>query len=196
MIRKAEISRKTMETDITAKLKLDGKGSSKIDTGIGFLDHMLTLFTKHGQLDLELTAKGDTYVDAHHTVEDIGIVLGKCIAEALGSKESIQRYGNSFVPMDESLAQVCLDLSGRAFLVFDVPFTTEMTGTMETQLFEEFFRAVAFNAVITLHVKLYYGKNSHHIIEAVFKAFGRALREAVKIDKSISGVMSTKGSLQ
>lgn len=195
MIRKAEIARKTMETDITAKLTLDGKGNSNIDTGIGFLDHMLTLFTKHGQLDLELTAKGDTYVDAHHTVEDIGIVLGKCIAEALGSKESIQRYGNSFVPMDESLAQVCLDISGRAFLVFDVPFTNEMTGTMETQLFEEFFRALAFNAGITLHVKLHYGKNSHHMIEAVFKAFGRAMREAVKIDKSVSGVMSTKGSL-
>lgn len=195
MIRKAEISRKTMETDITAKLTLDGKGNSNIDTGIGFLDHMLTLFTKHGQLDLDLTARGDTYVDAHHTVEDIGIVLGKSIADALGTKESIQRYGNSFVPMDESLAQVCLDISGRAFLVFDVPFTNEMTGTMETQLFEEFFRALAFNAGITLHVKLHYGKNSHHMIEAVFKAFGRALREAVKIDKSISGVMSTKGSL-
>jgi len=195
MIRKAEISRKTMETDITAKLLLDGKGNSKIDTGIGFLDHMLTLFTKHGQFDLDLTAKGDTYVDAHHTVEDIGIVLGNCIAEALGNKESIQRYGNSFVPMDECLAQVCLDISGRAFLVFDVPFTTVMTGTMETQLFEEFFRALAFNAGITLHVKLQYGKNSHHMIESVFKAFGRALKEAVKIDKSISGVMSTKGSL-
>jgi len=195
MIRKAEISRKTMETDITAKLTLDGKGNSIIDTGIGFLDHMLTLFTKHGQLDLDLTARGDTYVDAHHTVEDIGIVLGKCIAEALGNKESIQRYGNSFVPMDESLAQVCLDISGRAFLVYDIPFTNEMTGTMETQLFEEFFRALAFNAGITLHVKLHYGKNSHHMIEAVFKAFGRALKEAVKIDESISGVMSTKGSL-
>jgi imidazoleglycerol-phosphate dehydratase len=195
MIRKAEISRKTMETDITAKLALDGKGNSNIDTGIGFLDHMLTLFTKHGQLNLDLIARGDIYVDAHHTVEDIGIVLGKCISEALGNKESIQRYGNSFVPMDESLAQVCLDISGRAFLVFDVPFTNEMTGTMETQLFEEFFRALAFNAGITLHVKLHYGKNSHHMIEAVFKAFGRALREAVKIDKSISGVMSTKGSL-
>lgn len=195
MNRKAEISRKTMETDISVKLSLDGKGSSNIDTGIGFLDHMLTLFAKHGQFDLDIAAKGDLNVDAHHTVEDIGIVLGKCILEALGSKESIQRYGNSFVPMDESLAQVCLDISGRAFLVFDVPFTTEMTGTMETELFEEFFRAVAFNSGITLHVKLLYGNNSHHMIEAVFKAFGRALREAVKIDKSISGVMSTKGSL-
>jgi len=195
MNRKAELSRKTMETDIAAKLSLDGKGNSNISTGIGFLDHMLTLFAKHGQFDLDLSAKGDLNVDAHHTVEDIGIVLGKCLSEVLGSKESIQRYGNSFVPMDESLAQVCIDISGRAFLVFDVPFTAQMTGTMETELFEEFFRALAFNAGITLHIKLHYGNNSHHMIEAVFKAFGRALREAVKIDKSISGVMSTKGSL-
>lgn len=195
MVRKAEITRNTLETKIEVRLNLDGKGTSNINTGIGFLDHMLILFSKHGRIDLDVNAKGDLHVDAHHTVEDLGIVLGQCIKEALNDKKSIVRYGNSFVPMDESLAQVCIDISNRAFLVYDVAITSEMTGGIETQLFEEFFRAIAVNAGLTLHIRLHYGKNSHHIIEAVFKAFGRALYEAIKVDSSIEGVMSTKGSL-
>lgn len=195
MERKAEISRKTTETNIQVSLNLDGNGTGNISTGIGFFDHMLTLFTRHGLLNLRVRAEGDLEVDAHHTVEDVGIVLGQAIKEALGDKKSIRRYGTAYVPMDETLALVSLDISGRPFLVFDVKFTTEMTGQMETQLFEEFFRALAFNAGITLHVKVLYGSNSHHMAEAVFKAFGRALDEAARLDERIEGVMSTKGSL-
>lgn len=195
MGRKAEINRKTAETNIQVSLDLDGNGTGNISTGIGFFDHMLTLFTRHGLLDLHVTAEGDLEVDAHHTVEDVGIVLGQAIKEALGDKKSIRRYGTAYVPMDETLALVSLDISGRPFLVFDVKFTTEMTGQMETQLFEEFFRALAFNAGITLHVKVLYGSNSHHMAEAIFKALGRALDEATRLDERIEGVMSTKGSL-
>lgn len=195
MERKSQISRKTGETDVNLTINLDGSGKSNIATGVGFLDHMLELFTRHGLFDLEVNAKGDLHVDAHHTVEDVGIVLGQAIKEALGDKKSIKRYGSCFVPMDESLALVALDLSGRPFLVFDANLPAQKLGTMETELVEEFFRAVAFNAGMNLHIKLLYGYNTHHIIEAIFKAFGRALDQAVLIDDRIEGVMSTKGLL-
>jgi Imidazoleglycerol-phosphate dehydratase len=192
-LRKAEINRKTNETEIDLKFSIDGNGISKISTGIGFLDHMLTLFSKHGLFDLVVEAKGDLEVDAHHTVEDIGIVLGQAIREALGDKKSIKRYGSTYVPMDEALALVALDIGGRPFLVYDAQYTNEKVGDMETELFEEFFRAVAFNSGINLHIKVFYGSNNHHIVEAIFKAFGRALDEASGLDDRIKGVMSTKG---
>ncbi|NLO98717.1 MAG: imidazoleglycerol-phosphate dehydratase HisB [Clostridiaceae bacterium] len=194
-MRCAELTRKTKETEISLKLNLDGTGENSISTGVGFLDHMLCLFSGHGSFDLYLECKGDLFVDGHHTVEDIGIVLGKSISDALGNRESIKRFGTSFVPMDESLAMVSLDLSNRPFLYFEVPFSTSRVGEMETEMFEEFFRALAVNSGMTLHVKLIHGKNNHHIIEAVFKAFARALKEAVTIDSSIQGVLSTKGLL-
>lgn len=194
-MREGSVNRNTKETQIKLKINLDGKGDCTISTGIGFFDHMLTLFTKHGLMDATFEVKGDLYVDAHHTVEDTGIALGQAIRQALGDKRSIKRYGTSFVPMDETLVQVSLDLSDRPFLVFDACMTQQMVGQMDTQLVEEFFRAVAFNAGITLHIKLLHGTNCHHIIEAMFKAFGRALDEAVSIDSRISGVMSTKGIL-
>lgn len=194
--RKAEITRKTLETDVSAYINLDGRGDSDISTGIGFLDHMLVLFSRHGFVDLQIKAVGDIMVDAHHTVEDAGIVLGQALARALADKKSIKRYGTSFVPMDEALVMVSIDVSGRPFLVYDVPLLDEGNlGGMDSQLIEEFFRAVAFNAAITLHIKSLYGKNKHHIAEAVFKAFGRALDEAKRIDERIIGVMSTKGVL-
>ncbi|MDQ2087691.1 imidazoleglycerol-phosphate dehydratase HisB [Herbivorax sp. ANBcel31] len=195
MERKSDVKRKTNETDISIELNIDGDGNNSISTGIGFFDHMLNLFARHGLMDLKVDAKGDLEVDAHHTVEDIGISLGQLIKKALGDKKSIKRYGTSYVPMDESLALVSLDLSGRPFLVFDVEFTCEKAGNMETELFEEFFRALSHNAGMTLHVKLLHGSNTHHIIEAVFKAFGRAFDEATSIDERIKGIMSTKGSL-
>lgn len=195
MTRRAEIARKTNETDVALTLLIDGKGVSKITTGIGFLDHMLTLFARHGMLNIDLNAAGDLDVDSHHTVEDIGIVLGQAVKEALGDKKSVSRYGTSFVPMDEALAMVSLDLSGRPFLVFDAQFSNGRVGEMDTELFEEFFRAVAFNAGITLHIKVLYGVNNHHMIEAVFKAFGHAFAEAVAVDGRIEGVLSTKGVL-
>lgn len=193
--REAAIARKTFETDINANMNIDGEGKSEIDTGVGFFDHMLTLMTKHGLMDINIKAQGDLYVDSHHLVEDTGIVIGKCIEKALGDKKGIKRYGTAFVPMDESLAQVSLDISGRPFLVFEGEFSTEKLGDFETEMVEEFFRAVAFNAGITLHARVLYGKNTHHMIEALFKALGRALSEAFEIDSRIKGVMSTKGSL-
>lgn len=195
MKRAAEIKRKTNETDIILNINIDGSGFGEISTGVGFLDHMLTLFAKHGLFDLKVKAIGDLNVDAHHTVEDIGIVLGQVLKEALGEKKSIKRYGTAFVPMDEALAMVSLDLSGRPFLVFDARFTSDKVGEMETELVEEFFRAVAFNAGINIHIKVFYGCNNHHIIEAIFKAFARSLDEASCIDERIEGVMSTKGTL-
>ncbi len=194
-MREGLVNRNTKETQIKLKINLDGKGDCNCNTGIGFFDHMLVLFTKHGLMDADFDVKGDLEVDAHHTVEDTGIALGLAIRQALGDKKSIKRYGTAFVPMDESLVQVSLDLSDRPFLVFDAVFTQQMVGQMDTQLVEEFFRAVAFNAGITLHIKLLHGTNCHHIIEAIFKAFGRALDEATKIDTRIVGVMSTKGML-
>lgn len=193
--RLSEIKRATFETDISVSLDLDGTGKSEIDTGIGFLDHMLTLFSKHGIIDLKVKAVGDTKVDFHHCVEDIGIVIGKCISEALSNKNGLKRYGTSFLPMDESLALVSVDISGRPFLVYDCQLKTQKVGEFDTELVEEFFRAVAFNAGITLHIKLIHGSNSHHIIEAIFKAFGRAVREAASYDERVEGIMSTKGVL-
>lgn len=195
MLRKAEVARKTRETDIWLSLNLDGEGKSLVSSGVGFMDHMLCLFSAHGRFDLELRCSGDLDVDTHHTVEDIGIVLGKAISEALGGRESIKRYGSALIPMDESLAQVALDLSNRPYLYYDVPFSTPKLGGMETEMFEEFFRALAVNAGMTLHISILYGKNNHHMIEAVFKAFARALKEAVAIDQAIKGVNSTKGVL-
>ncbi len=192
-VRSSEIKRATYETDISVKIDVDGTGRSKIDTGVGFLDHMLTLFSKHGIMDLEVKAAGDVNVDYHHTVEDIGISLGKCLSEALSDKNGLKRYGTCFLPMDETLAMVCIDISGRPFLVFDCDIKAQKVGEFDTELVEEFFRAVAFNAGLTLHIKLMYGSNAHHIIEAVFKAFGRALREAASLDERIEGPMTTKG---
>jgi imidazoleglycerol-phosphate dehydratase len=195
MGRFAEIKRKTGETDIVLSIELDGKGNTEIETGVGFFDHMLNLFSKHGLFNTNIKAIGDLHVDSHHTIEDVGIALGQAIKEALGDKKSIKRYGTMFLPMDESLAMVSIDLSGRPYLVFDAKFTQDSVGSMDTELVEEFFRAVAFNAGMNLHIKVLYGSNNHHMIEAIFKAFGRALDEATRLDERIEGVMSTKGSL-
>jgi imidazoleglycerol-phosphate dehydratase len=195
MERKAKIDRKTSETDISMNFNIDGEGKSNINTGIGFLDHMFTLFSKHGLFDIELKTEGDLEIDCHHSVEDIGIVLGQAIKKAVGEKISIKRYGSVILPMDEALVLASLDLSGRSYLVFDANFKTEKVGNMDTEMVEEFFRAVSDNANMNLHVKCLYGKNSHHIIEGMFKAFAKALREATTIDERIKGVMSTKGSL-
>lgn len=196
MERKALIERKTKETVISLNISLDGQGDSSINSGIGFFDHMLELFAKHGLFNVELNAKGDLEVDFHHTVEDTGIVLGQAVKKALGDKAGIIRYGTAFVPMDESLAMVSLDLSSRPYLVFDMPGLPEKVGDMDTELFEEFFRAVSIHAGINLHIKVHYGSNGHHMIEAVFKAFAQALDKAVQKDERIIGVLSTKGTLE
>ncbi len=193
--RRAEIERKTAETQISIKLNLDGEGTCDIATGIGFLDHMLTLLAKHSFMDLTVKAKGDLEVDSHHTVEDIGIVLGEALREALGDKAGIHRYGNSFIPMDETLAQVCLDFSGRPFLVFGAEIPKIQLGNYDTEMTEEFFRAVAVHCGLTLHIRVLYGSNVHHIIEAIFKAFARAVAEAAAVDPRVKGVMSSKGVL-
>ncbi|ATF24899.1 imidazoleglycerol-phosphate dehydratase HisB [Brochothrix thermosphacta] len=194
-MRTAELSRKTGETQIVLALNLDDETTIDIQTGVPFFDHMLHLFAKHGRFGLIVKAEGDIEVDAHHTVEDIGIVLGQCLKDALGDKSQIVRYGTQFVPMDEALGQVSIDLSGRSYLVFDANFSNPKLGLFDTELVLEFFQAVTFNAEMNCHVKVLYGTNTHHKIEALFKAFGRALREAVTIDTSINGVNSTKGSL-
>lgn len=194
-MRSAEIKRQTAETDITATLSIDGVGKSNIVTGIGFFDHMLILFAKHGFFDLKLIVDGDLDVDGHHTVEDAGIVLGQALTKALGDKSGIKRYGTAFVPMDEALIMVSLDISGRPFLAFDVDIPSERIGNFDSELTEEFLRALAVHAGLTLHVKMLAGKNSHHIVEGVFKALGRALDEATRKDERIVGVMSTKGML-
>ena len=193
--RTAEISRNTAETQVEVRLDLDGDGKCDISTGIGFLDHMLTLLAKHGFMDLTVKAKGDLAVDSHHTVKDIGIVLGAALKEALGDKAGIHRYGNCFIPMDETLAQVCLDFSGRPFLVFGADIPKVQVGNYEAEMTEEFFRAVAMNCGLTLHIRVLYGSNVHHIIEAIFKAFARAVAEAVAKDARVKGVMSSKGVL-
>ena len=195
MNRTATLNRKTKETDITATLCLDGSGNTEIETGIGFFDHMLTLFGRHGFFDLSLKAIGDTHVDAHHTVEDAGIVIGLMIKETLADKAGICRYGNAVVPMDESLAQVTIDISGRAYLVFNADLPKTKIGDFDAELVEEFFQAISVNAGITIHINLSYGKNGHHMIEAIFKAFARALFAAVTVDAKIKGVLSTKGLL-
>lgn len=193
-IRKAEVARTTRETDIALSLTLDGSGKTEIQTGVGFFDHMLDAMCRFGQLDLKLTCRGDLQVDAHHTVEDCGICLGKALREALGERTGICRAGSAFLPMDEALAFAALDISGRPYLVFDAQFRGEKCGTMDTQLAEEFFRALT-SAGLTLHLKILEGKNDHHKMEALFKAFGLALRQAAAFDPRIEGVLSTKGSL-
>lgn len=194
-MRKAVVKRKTKETDIELQLRLDGKGTSNIGTGIGFLDHMLDLTTKHGFLDLELRCKGDVNVDFHHSVEDIGIALGKAFKETIGDKKGITRYATAFTPMDEALSIVSIDISGRPYLQFNASFERERVGSFDTELVEEFFRAFAFNAEVTLHVNVQYGKNTHHIIESIFKGFGRVIDEASAVQDRIEGVLSTKGIL-
>ncbi|HBN83095.1 MAG TPA: imidazoleglycerol-phosphate dehydratase HisB [Clostridiales bacterium] len=195
MGRIAKVERKTMETEITIAIDLDGVGRTEIDTGLGFFDHMLTLFGVHGGFDLKITAKGDLYVDGHHTVEDVGIVLGRAIEKALGDKIGIKRYGCCYMPMDEALSRVVLDLSSRPYLVMRTEFSSEKIGEMDSELFEEFFKALAFNAGITLHMETLYGKNSHHIAESLFKGFAHALKDACRIDQNIKGVLSSKGTL-
>ena len=193
MMREASLIRKTNETAVELCLCLDGEGKSEIETGIGFFDHMLTLFARHGSFDLEIHCDGDLFVDAHHSIEDIGIVLGDAIKEALGDKNGIRRYGSALIPMDETLAEAALDLSGRSYLVFNAEFTAERIGEFPTEMAEEFFRAVADRAGMTLHINLRYGKNNHHMAEGIFKAFGHALKDAVAIDGG--GILSTKGVL-
>lgn len=195
-MRKARIERKTRETDIRAEINLDGTGKYAVRTSIPFLDHMLSLMSKHGLLDLKITARGDTEIDDHHTVEDTGIVLGKAVKQALGDMRGITRYGQAAVPMDEALASVCLDISGRAYLAYKAEFPKKSRlKDFDPDLIEDFFQAFAANAGITLHVRAEYGRNTHHIIEAVFKALGRALRQATAIDPRMKGIPSTKGKL-
>lgn len=194
-MRSAVIDRTTHETDIHLSLTLDGSGKTALSTGIGFFDHMLDALCRFAQLDLTLRCTGDLLVDSHHTVEDVGICLGRALREALGDRVGIRRAASAFMPMDEALAFAALDISGRPYLAFSATFAAPMCGTMDTQLAEEFFRAVAVNAGLTLHLKVLEGKNDHHKMEALFKAFGLALREAVALDSRIQGVLSTKGTL-
>ena len=195
-MRCAEIRRKTAETDITLTLNLDGTGAGEIRSGVGFLDHMLTLFARHGRFDLTLACAGDTWVDDHHSVEDIGICLGRAVKEALGDKRGITRYGDTTLPMDEALILTAVDVSGRGVLCFDLPVPTEKVGSFDTELVEEFFIAFCANAGITLHIRELAGKNSHHIIEGCFKSFARSLRKAVAIDPAAGDELpSTKGVL-
>ncbi len=196
MTRSATISRKTSETDITLSLDLDGTGKADIATGIGFLDHMLTALARHALFDLTVRADGDLHIDMHHTTEDVGIVLGRAVAQALGEKRGIRRFGSAVVPMDEALAEAAIDISGRPFLAWSVSFAQPKVGAMDTELFEEFFRAFATNALITLHVVQKAGTNTHHVAEACFKALARALRVAVEMDPRVGdAIPSTKGSL-
>ena len=194
-MRIGKINRTTNETRIDVELNLDGAGNAQILSGIGFFDHMLNLFAAHGQFDLKATCAGDLEVDGHHSVEDIGIAMGAALKAALGDKRGITRYGTFFLPMDETLALVSLDISGRPFLVCEVGDLAPVIGAFDTELVEEFLRAFAFNAGITLHVKIFYGKNSHHKVEAIFKALGHALRTAVAFDDKVKGIPSTKGTL-
>lgn len=193
-MRKSSIERVTTETNILVNLNIDGTGVVNIDTGIGFLDHMLILFTSHGQFDIDINCKGDTFIDAHHTAEDIGIVLGRAFNEALGDKKGINRYGSITLPMDEALAMVTVDISGRPYLHYDIGNLPTNLGGMDSQSFEEFFRGFVNHARATIHINLLYGRNGHHIMECVFKALGRALREAVSRNDTES-IPSTKGVL-
>ena len=195
-MRTAEIIRKTAETDIMLRLNLDGRGESGIDTGVGFLDHMLTLFARHGRFDLYVKCVGDTYVDDHHTAEDIGIALGQAFARALGDKRGIVRYGSQILPMDESLILSAVDISGRDYLGYDLGIPTEKVGTFDTELVEEFWLGFVRNAKLTLHIRRLAGTNSHHIIEGAFKSVGRSLRQAVAVDAAFADeIPSTKGVL-
>ena len=196
MPRKAKIIRKPKETNITVETNIDGKGIYKIDTKIGFLNHMLEQLSKHSLIDLKIIAKGDTHIDFHHTTEDIGIALGECIRKALGSAKGIKRFSHSFIPMDETLTRVSLDISNRPYLIWRVKLKVEKLGEMDTELFKEWFQAFSQSAGITLHVENIYGDNSHHIIESCFKALAKSLREALEIDKRVKNtVPSTKGKL-
>jgi len=195
-MRSASISRKTAETDVSVSIGLDGTGQARIATGIGFLDHMLELFARHGLFDLEVKVEGDLHVDQHHSAEDCGIALGQAFAKALGDKRGIARYADVHLPMDETLSRVCIDISGRPFLVFRTSFRVEKIGQFDTELVREWFQAFAMNAGITLHVETFYGDNAHHIAESCFKGLARALRKAVALDPREEGrVPSTKGSL-
>ena len=195
MKRKVDKERITKETQIKISLNIDGSGQTQIDSGIGFLDHMLTLFAAHGFFDLTIQARGDLEVDAHHTVEDIGLVLGDSISQALGDRQGIVRYGQAAVPMDEALAAVTVDLSNRPYIVYNVPATTGPSTIFDTGLAKEFFRALANKAGMNLHINVAYGENEHHVLEAIFKALARALDQATGYDRRITGVRSTKGSL-
>lgn len=194
-MRTASLTRNTFETKITCTITLE-EGVSSIQTGIGFFDHMLTLMAKHGRFTLELEAEGDLEVDTHHTVEDIGIVMGQAFRQALGDRKGLVRYGTTFTPMDEALARVCTDLGGRYALVYDVPILRDRVGDFESETMEEFFIAFAQNAKINLHIATLYGRNQHHLFEAVFKGIGRALKEACTIDPTIDGYLSTKGVIE
>ena len=191
----ANIQRKTKETDISARLNIDGTGSSTINTGIGFFNHMLKGFAKHGFFDLNLNCEGDLAVDCHHTIEDCGIVLGNAVKEAIGDKKGIKRFGSCILPMDETLVLCAIDLSGRPYLVFDGEFTTDRVGYFDTEMVKEFFYAISYSAEMNLHIKVLNSGNNHHMIEAMFKSFARALDEATTLDPRITDVMSTKGSL-
>ena len=195
MARLSDISRKTGETDITVKFNLDGSGKTDIDTGIGFFDHMLNSFARHGLFDLEVKAKGDLYVDCHHTIEDVGIVLGKAIKKAVGDKKAIKRYGSVILPMDDALIICAIDLSGRPYFNYDVTLTADRVGTFDTEMVREFFYAISYAAEMNLHIKMLSGINNHHIIEGIFKAFAKSLDEATITDNRITDVLSTKGSL-
>lgn len=195
MARTATISRKTGETDITVTINLDGTGKTSIDTGIGFFDHMLDAFGRHGLFDLDVKVKGDLNIDGHHTVEDTGIVLGQAIAKAVGDKKGIKRYGSMILPMDEACAMCAVDLCGRPYFVMDASFTAPMVGEFDTQLVNEFFYSVSYGAMINLHLRLFSGENDHHKIEAMFKAFAKAMDQATMFDERITDVLSTKGTL-
>lgn len=195
IIRQASITRKTKETDINMHLVIDGSGKANVNTGIGFFDHMLISFAKHGLFDLDLTVKGDLIVDCHHTIEDVGIVLGEAIKKAIGDKKAIRRYGDIILPMDEALIMCAIDLSGRPYLVFEGEFGSDRVGYFDTQMVREFFYAVSYSASMNLHIRQISGFNDHHIIEGMFKAFAKALDEATIKDPRITSVLSTKGSL-
>jgi imidazoleglycerol-phosphate dehydratase len=196
MARIATIDRKTSETDISVTLDLDGTGAANVATGIGFLDHMLTALARHGLFDLMIRADGDLHIDFHHTTEDVGIALGSAFAKALGDKRGIRRFGQALLPMDETLVEAAVDISGRPFLAWNVDFERDKIGAMDTELFEEFFRALAFNAMVTLHISKRAGRNAHHVAEACFKAVARALRVATELDPRVGdAIPSTKGAL-
>jgi imidazoleglycerol-phosphate dehydratase len=194
-MRSAEVQRNTLETRVRVKLDLDGGGRSRLATGVGFFDHMLDQIARHGMIDLEVEAQGDLHIDAHHTVEDVGITLGQALARAIGDKKGVRRYGHAYVPLDEALSRVVVDLSGRPGLVFEVPFVRGTIGEFDVDLVREFFQGLVNHAAITVHIDALRGDNAHHQAETVFKAFGRALRMAIEADPRASGIPSTKGSL-
>lgn len=194
-MRKAKIKRKTKETNISVTVELNGSGKAVVSTGIGFLDHMLDLFAKHGLFDIVVSCKGDLHVDDHHTTEDVGIALAKAFTNALGDKKGIARYGTAYVPMDEALARCVVDLSGRSALVFKAEFNRKKVGDLSTEMIEHFFQSVAENLKANIHIEVLYGKNTHHKIEAIFKSFARAMSQACEMDPRVKGVLSTKGKL-